>query len=58
VSLDPGESRTVEFTLGREELKMLDERMHWVVEPGEFQVMIGSSSEDIRLRGTFAVAKE
>ena len=56
INLDPGESRTVTFTLTTEELKMLDEKMRWVVEPGEFMVMIGSSSEDIRMKGTFEVA--
>lgn len=57
VTLEPGESRSVTFTLAPEELKMLDEKMHWVVEPGEFLVMIGSSSEDIRQKGTFEVVK-
>jgi beta-glucosidase len=55
VSLLPGRSETVTFRLTRDALKMLDEQMHWVVEPGEFRVMIGSSSKDIRLRGSFAV---
>jgi beta-glucosidase len=55
VSLLPGESRTLTFTLGPDELKMLDEKMHWVVEPGDFRVMVGSSSKDIRLRGIFRV---
>ncbi|TAK11702.1 MAG: beta-glucosidase, partial [Acidobacteria bacterium] len=55
VSLLPGESRTLSFTLGRDQLKMLDEKMQWIVEPGEFRVMIGSSSKDIRLRGTLTL---
>ncbi len=55
VSLLPGESRTVTFTLGREQLKMLDDKMQWVVEPGDFRVMIGASSKDIRLRGVLKV---
>jgi beta-glucosidase len=55
IHLAPGEQTTVTFTLGREELKMLDRDMKWVVEPGVFRVMIGASSKDIRLRGEFAV---
>jgi len=57
IGLDPGESRTVRFLLSPAELRMLDEKMKWVVEPGEFLVMVGSSSEDIRLTGIFEVVK-
>ena len=55
VRLAPGEERTVTFTLGREQLQMIDRDMHWVVEPGTFRVMVGASSKDIRLRGELAV---
>jgi beta-glucosidase len=55
VSLKPGEKKTVRFTLTAEDLALLNQRMEWVVEPGEFQVMAGHSSEDIRLRGSFQV---
>ena len=44
VSLKPGESRQVTFTLGREELSMIDRRMQRVVEAGRFDVMVGTSS--------------
>jgi beta-glucosidase len=53
--LEPGESATVNFTLTREELKMLDRDLNWVVEPGEFAILLGSSSGDIRLEGTLLV---
>lgn len=53
--LEPGEERHVAFTLGPEELSLLDENLRWVVEPGRFEVMVGASSEDIRLRGSFEV---
>jgi len=55
VSLAPGESKEVRFTLGPEQLRMLDKDMRWIVEPGVFRVMVGSSSKDIRLRGELAV---
>lgn len=50
VTLAPGESRTLQFTLGAEHLRLLNEEMQWVVEPGVFRVMVGASSKDIRLR--------
>ena len=55
VSLDPGAAREVSFTLGPEELRMLDRDRKWVVEPGAFRVLIGASSKDIRLRGELLV---
>jgi beta-glucosidase len=55
VHLAPGETRTVTITLSTEQLKMLDRDMRWVVEPGAFRVMVGSSSKDIRLRGEVTV---
>ncbi|MEM2276509.1 MAG: fibronectin type III-like domain-contianing protein, partial [Thermoproteota archaeon] len=58
VSLKPGEVKEVEFTLFAEQLAFYDEYMRLVVEPGVFEVMIGSSSEDIRLRGEFKVVGE
>ena len=55
VRLAPGESTEVTFRLGPEHLRMLDADMQWIVEPGRFRVMVGSSSEDIRLRGELVV---
>jgi beta-glucosidase len=55
IRLAPGEEREVAFTLSRAELQMLDAGMHWVVEPGSFRVLVGSSSRDIRLRGELVV---
>lgn len=55
VSLQPGKEQEIEFVLGPAELEMLDANLRRVVEPGEFKVMIGSSSADIRLSGTLTV---
>lgn len=55
INLNPGETKTVKFTLKPDDLALLDKNMNWTVEPGEFEVMIGSSSEDIRLRQAFSV---
>ena len=52
VSLQPGESAEVTFVLTPEDLQLLDRYMRWTVEPGEFELLVGSSSQDIRLRQT------
>ena len=46
VSLEPGESKTVEFTITPDKLRFLDKSMKPIVEAGEFIVMVGSSSAD------------
>ncbi|HUF78614.1 MAG TPA: glycoside hydrolase family 3 N-terminal domain-containing protein, partial [Thermoanaerobaculia bacterium] len=48
VELAPGESRTVSFRLGPEELSFYDQRMQRVVEPGSFTVLLGGSSAATR----------
>lgn len=53
VSLNPGETKSVNFTLKPEDLELLDKDMHWTVEPGKFEVLIGRSSEDIKLKASF-----
>jgi len=55
ISLAPGESKTVHFTLTPEELWMIDANMQWKVEAGWFTVMAGSSSQDIRVQGRFEI---
>lgn len=57
VALEPGETKTVTFTLDWEALSFYDPaRKQWVVEPGEFKVLVGSSSRDIHLTGHFTTA--
>jgi beta-glucosidase len=57
VGLGPGETRTVRLVLKPDDLALLNRHLERVVEPGEFRVLVGSSSADIRLRGSFAVAE-
>lgn len=55
ITLQPGESQRVTFRLGPEELGMYDAEMKYRVEPGVFELQVGSSSEDIRLTGRLEV---
>ena len=55
IHLRPGETQTVTFTLDRKHFELLNADMKWVVEPGEFGIMAGASSEDIRLSGMLQV---
>lgn len=55
IHLRPGETQTVTFTLDRKHFELLNADMKWVVEPGEFSIMAGASSEDIRLSGMLQV---
>lgn len=57
VPLQPGEKKRVRFTVGHDDMMLLDRDMQWTVEPGRFDVLVGASSEDIRLRGTFDITK-
>ncbi len=54
VTLQPGEKRRLEFVLGPEHLSFYNQEMKFVVEPGEFRVMVGSNSQDV-IEKTFAV---
>jgi beta-glucosidase len=57
VLLDPGEAKDVEFTLTLRDLSYYDPyQKAWVAEAGEFEVLVGASSRDIRLRGQFMLA--
>ena len=55
IHLKPGESKEIVFTLDRKHLELLNADMKWTVEPGEFAIMAGASSEDIRLNGILTV---
>jgi beta-glucosidase len=58
VALQPGETQTVTLHLDREALAYWDDAQHtWVAEAGEFEVLIGSSSQDIRARAPFHLSE-
>jgi hypothetical protein len=59
IMLEPGETKTVMLLLGNENLKMYDEfDQAWKLFPGYYEVMLGASSRDIRLRGEFFIEEE
>lgn len=56
VQLEPGECKTVTLTLARDALAYYDDLAHtWVAEAGEFEVLVGSSSQEIRATATFTL---
>lgn len=57
IHLKAGESKTISFEITPDMLSMLDVNMKNIVEPGDFNIMIGASSTDIRLKGTLTVLK-
>jgi beta-glucosidase len=48
ISLKPGESRKVSFTIGVNDLKFFNSDLKWVSEPGDFKVFIGTNSSDVK----------
>jgi len=55
ISLDPNEKKTVTFTIHPSDLSFLDAHLKNVVEPGTVDVMVGGSSEDPQLKGSFII---
>jgi beta-glucosidase len=55
VHLLPGEEKEIAFSITPDLLSMLNADMKTVVEPGDFRIMIGASSRDIRLKQTLTV---
>lgn len=58
IPLKPGESKRVTFHLPVNQMAYYNDDLDLVLEPGTFKVMVGSSSEDIRLEGEFRVSGE
>ena len=58
VTLQPGETKTIAFTVKADQMAFLDREMRWKVEKGAYTVGIGSSSQDIRLNGEYRVTED
>lgn len=57
IHLNAGETKTIKFTIDKEKLSFYNQQLEWDTEPGEFDLMIGSSSSDIRLKSNFELIK-
>jgi beta-glucosidase len=55
LTLEPGQKKSVSFTLGSKDFQLLDSDMHWVVVPGTFDILVGKSAAEITLKGTLEV---
>ncbi len=53
VMLQPGETKMIIFTIDKEKLSFYNDQLQWITQPGEFRLMIGSASDDIRLQDSF-----
>ncbi|MEA9415730.1 beta-glucosidase BglX [Flavobacterium sp. PL02] len=57
VKLNAGETKTIQFTIDNEKLSFYNDKIEWGSEPGDFELMIGSSSADIRVKSDFELVK-
>ena len=55
IHLNAGEEKEVSFTLNFDSFKLLNKKFEWVVEPGEFSIMVGAFCRDIRLEETIVI---
>ena len=58
VHLEPGEAKTIVFTVDFSQMAFLDKDMRWKIEKGEFAVQIGSSSADVRASDVVRVTED
>jgi beta-glucosidase len=56
IKLAPGEGKTITFELTPAKLAFYKEKLGWLTEPGDFKVMVGGSSDGIKLEGSFQLA--
>jgi beta-glucosidase len=57
IKLQAGQSETIKFIVDKEKLSFYNQQLEWVAEPGEFELMIGASSRDIRLKDSFELVQ-
>lgn len=57
IKLNSGETKTVKFIIDKDKLSFYNQQLQWIAEAGEFDLMIGSSSADIRLKDTFELVQ-
>ncbi len=57
IPLKAGASKTIQFIIDKEKLSFYNQQLQWVAEPGKFDLMIGASSRDIRLKDEFELVK-
>ena len=53
IFLKAGESKAITFKIDKEKLSFYNEKLQWITQPGKFDLIIGSSSDDIRLKQSF-----
>lgn len=58
ITLDPGECKRIVFLVHASQSAFLDREMRWKVEKGMIDVEVGSSSEDIRLKGAYRIKED
>ena len=58
IDLKPGEKQKVTFQIEPSQVAFLDQDMKWKIEAGDIDVLIGSSSNDIRMRGSFRITSD
>jgi beta-glucosidase len=55
ITLEAGETKIVSFKLDFDSFKLLNRHYEWVVENGEFEILVGASSNDIKLKETIEI---
>ncbi len=57
IKINAGETKIIKFNIDKEKLSFYNQKLQWVAEPGEFELNIGASSKDIRLKDNFELVK-